>query len=1785
MKNCSMSKRRFGLCSILFLCLTALMTLSLTGCPVTAAQEDPVPEYLYIATSPYKTEYQRYDLLDLSGMDVRVRYSDGSEKTVTDWTSNPEHGTELKDIGEVCITISYQNLSTNLYIWVYEQYERTPDYIYISKFPDKESYEYNEILDLTGLEVKARYYDGSEAVLDGWSASPRAGTILTSQGTVKVTISYGYSNLSTTFTITVAAKPEVTANEYFWGTWVRMDNGKEYEVLEKSVRLLSDDNYYYYGWENDYEITASDSETLAVSELGTFTKKSDSVMECNSIPYFRKGGANLEYSLKLVGFTQNGRAAGTAMSGIKGKGKSTKYSNFESNSESDAEGTIKFFAPTANDTQTVTIENGNELVVVSGLNVSNSGDYMGTVALVGKDDYNLKITGTISDDQKDNGYLFGNNAKNYDMILTITNISDNECSSSICIIESLDAKLMVEATDGSDLTSFPISTLPGNATKTVSLSLCYGDLDEPYVDTGITVTINNPFTGQEWKDYIPLRFFKGTIPITIAAKSHENNTNAALNGFIIYPDGNNQFFAIWHNDCKPIFVPTFGIDKPYMLVFSGATVTSELSNSTEMFYTVEPASLTLRPIVTSGPDLAGHMVFGGENHSETTAYAVTEGFEAYLRKGETDYYTIIADSDTYYGPGGSLFYSVRYENEKGDAPDPFLTTSGAVLSSIQLPAMSCDGYSFLGWYSGDQKAIAGGYTVYDNVTLTAKWQLESYAIDYELNGGSQNARNPSYYTIESSPIELVSPVLDGYNFDGWYLSENCSGSTIASVGGGSTGAIKLYAGWSPVEYSITYSLEGGTNSVDNPSSYTIESETITLANPYKEGYVFIGWESSSGSTTIQKGSTGNITFYAFWSKECTVTYVTDHGTAPDPIKIAQYNSLTDEQLPVLSNSDYYFGGWYIGENRIYSYDYTVEDDITLTAKWYDKCTVSYVTDYGSTPESFEVASGTSFSSSNLPTLRERGYRFMGWYTSSSYAAADRVSSGFSITESLTLYAKWESYSGPDDFVFVEGGTVVGSSDYNPRYTGAFGSGRTVTLSRFFISDHEVTQGEYYSIMGYNPSYLSSSPAGDEIQDNRPVEQVSWYDAIYFCNKYSEENGLTPCYAVNGYTDVSYWNYSPHNGNRINDTITCNWDANGYRLPTEAEWEYAARGGQEAYETGAFVDYYSGIDTTTYYAETDSNLDTVGWYYYNSDDITHEVKKKAPNALDLYDMTGNVWEWCWDRYDSIYTGNVTDPTGASVGSSRIARGGSRTNSAYTCSVSNRVYSYPYSRSSVYGFRLARTDTSSFYKISYSSEHGSVPAQKEVRTTITASELPVLSENGWTFDGWYFDSSYTQAAAAGSTVSGAVTLYAKWREKVSVSYISSYGSTPDSFYINSGDSLSSSDLPALSESGWVFVGWYFDSSYTQEATSGSTVSGSVTLYAKWHEYFGWEPVDNYSYYFVQNGTNWISNNKNISSSSANTTWEVTLTEPIRYTFSYSVSSERGCDRLTIYLDNSTIVNGISEQISGRYSTILSAGTHTLQAVYSKDSNVDSYDDQAVLYLPAVDYATQGLYELSYSTSYGTAPSSQGVEIGQILYSSDLPELSATGCRFLGWYIGDEEITEGYKITGNTTLTAKWEYTSYKITYTINGGKKNPKNPASYTIEDEIELLDPTYEGYTFAGWFTDSSFSNKLTKIERGTTGDIDLYARWGQAAGISVSLEELNDIELTYEKDGNYITFTGPEDFTSYEWHVDGSKVQTGKNTLTVNVSRWSTGRHVIRLIAKKSSSTENRDASVYVNIQ
>ena len=197
----------------------------------------------------------------------------------------------------------------------------------------------------------------------------------------------------------------------------------------------------------------------------------------------------------------------------------------------------------------------------------------------------------------------------------------------------------------------------------------------------------------------------------------------------------------------------------------------------------------------------------------------------------------------------------------------------------------------------------------------------------------------------------------------------------------------------------------------------------------------------------------------------------------------------------------------------------------------------------------------------------------------------------------------------------------------------------VTLNAFKIGIYEITQEQYQAVMGYNPSYFHGrtgrEPTIGEVQSKRPVEQVTWFDTVEFCNKLSEREGLTPVYTISGRTPTAGYPITAA-------TVTVIWTNNGYRLPTEAQWEFACR---------------AGSTTDKYYGNNDDELINYAWYSLNSDNITHEIGMKLPNAFGLYDMYGNVSEWCWDFYDSYPTYNLTDYTGPLTGSTRVLRGGS------------------------------------------------------------------------------------------------------------------------------------------------------------------------------------------------------------------------------------------------------------------------------------------------------------------------------------------------------------------------------------------------------------------------------------------------------------------------------------------------------------------------------------------------
>ena len=233
---------------------------------------------------------------------------------------------------------------------------------------------------------------------------------------------------------------------------------------------------------------------------------------------------------------------------------------------------------------------------------------------------------------------------------------------------------------------------------------------------------------------------------------------------------------------------------------------------------------------------------------------------------------------------------------------------------------------------------------------------------------------------------------------------------------------------------------------------------------------------------------------------------------------------------------------------------------------------------------------------------------------------------------------WENYG--IRLLSIPGGSFVRKPYPTSNLTEA-----SITLSPFFMSATEITQVQYRAITDKAPFYFPG--------DDNPAENVTWIEAAQFCNWLSVGCGLDPCY------DESAW--------------TCNFSKNGFRLPTESEWEYACR-------AGTTTPYYTGSDST--------KLSQAGWFVLNSGDTPHPVALKAPNAWGLYDMHGNVREFCNDWFGEYSAGNQFNPTGPVSGQSRVLRGGHCSSMSEICRVDYRESMDQVSMNSATGFRIVR-----------------------------------------------------------------------------------------------------------------------------------------------------------------------------------------------------------------------------------------------------------------------------------------------------------------------------------------------------------------------------------------------------------------------------------------------------------------------------------------------------------------
>ncbi|NCB02485.1 MAG: hypothetical protein EOM67_10015, partial [Spirochaetia bacterium] len=389
-------------------------------------------------------------------------------------------------------------------------------------------------------------------------------------------------------------------------------------------------------------------------------------------------------------------------------------------------------------------------------------------------------------------------------------------------------------------------------------------------------------------------------------------------------------------------------------------------------------------------------------------------------------------SKTFHAKWAPINYEITYNLNNGtnnsSNPLRYNTTDTIVL---QDPTKT--GYTFTGWYNqSNNKVVSINSGTIGRISLEARWALTSYSIDYNLYGGTTEGSNPSTYTVEDS-VTFHSPTRDGYDFDGWYSNSSFSGISVGGISHSSTGNKTFHAKWTPVNYTIIYNSEGGTNNISNPIIYSVQ-DSITFLSPTRTGYTFIGWYNQANEkiATIKNGSIGDVSLKAKWDIiDYTIDYNLNSGTN-DSNNPKEYTHSSDTiTLEEPTRTGYTFGGWY--NNSGFTGEAVEEITLGSTgnkmfhAKWTPiNYNISYQLNDGTNdernPSTYAIEESITLLDPTKP-----GYSFGGWFTKDNFELSSKVLTiGKGSTKDRTLYAKWEVVTYAIEYNLYNGTNNVGN---------------------------------------------------------------------------------------------------------------------------------------------------------------------------------------------------------------------------------------------------------------------------------------------------------------------------------------------------------------------------------------------------------------------------------------------------------------------------------------------------------------------------------------------------------------------------------------------------------------------------------------------------------------------------------------------------------------------------------------------------------------------------------------
>lgn len=1229
-------------------------------------------------------------------------------------------------------------------------------------------------------------------------------------------------------------------------------------------------------------------------------------------------------------------------------------------------------------------------------------------------------------------------------------------------------------------------------------------------------------------------------------------------------------------------------------------------------------------------------------------------------------------------------YTITFDTAGGEMNSESTTVSFG--SNVSLPTPTRPGYRFEGWYLGDKLYSDGNWSDTTDLTLTAKWTANSYAITLtdvvKRYPGVVVSFDYNYTDAEVNTVELsngdvleypTNPTRDGYIFAGWYTDSDCT--EAYSFSGEITGNMTLYAKWDSLtitdDYYYPWTLSEGALTSTNTSSYSsseyritatvamtvtfdymISSESYsdclyiqkngdTLVNCYDYMY------TNSYSVTLEEGdylsfvySKGysysysdyacitNLTFQCDFSQESTATVNSstegyyEYQFGPEINQQVVFGS--SFELPTPTRYGYAFLGWYDGETRVESGVWNLDNSITLTARWEIGTNVITLDANGGSLSDDRIAV-TFDEDFTLPTPTREGYTFGGWFC----GEKQYVDGTWSEVDDITLVAMWIGNEYNVTLNDAKLKDVVVTLDYNYN-----SSTSTITL-----------------VNGETLTYPTAPTRSDYVF-------TGWYTDSSCTTRYSFEGEITEditLYA--GWTQMSMsYVYSEYEidpnlyDSSSNSYYLYMYDTSSsdkyhiYIVAEEAGTHYIYyRSSSSSYYYGYYIQIYNLTTGTT--IKSSSSVASTSFNYTSFD----------CDAGDVIVISTYNYYYYYSSTAYFYFEGFTTPTSNAVAYSDnyvVDEGG-----AYTTTITcGSEYELPTLSKFGYDFlgwyngdTKVDSDTWNIVgdvtltpkweahtsNITLDTDGGTVDNSTIDVTYGESYTLPTPTKKGHTFVGWFNNGvQYTDGVWNSEDD---ITLVAQWtantysltlndtkKNNVTVTFDKNYtGSTSSTVTLESGEILSYPTEPT--RSGYVFTGWYTDSTCTTRYSFRGAIAGDITLYAGWREM-------SLSYVYDEREIN-----PNVYNSSSNYSTSTSGTSSSYKKHIYVVAEEAGTHY--IYYANSTSSSSYKYYLQ-IYNLTTGTYIRSNSTVSSTYYNYVSFDCNAgdVIVLSLYRYYTSSSYYYStayfYFEGFGTTESLAIAENPKYVYDEDstyseqtiygskltLPTPSRSGYRFVGWYDGEEKIESGdWSYDRDLSLTPRWEeIVYYNVTFadsvmSLNKIQVTYNYNYSGSTNTVVELnngdrlyypTNPTRSGYIFTGWYTNSTCTTKYT-FSGTLTENITLYAGWS-AISInnsstyrwSASGSSLTSTNKAHGSTSNYtITATAPMTVSfNYSissesgWdyltiYVNGSTVvqvsgsQSGEYSRTLN-----TGDTITFTYKKDGSGSSGSDTAYITNL-